>query len=98
MLSARRGRAAARPRAGRRRAAARLEQPLALGDVQARALAARFAARQLALAAHERQRDMGVADEAHAMILLIEAELGEQRREHVLPDRIPRARAMEADG
>ena len=40
---------------------------------------------------------MGVADQAHALGLRVEAQLGEQGREHVLPHRVARARVVEPD-
>ena len=45
----------------------------------------------------ERERDVGVADQVDAVARRVEAELGEQRREHVLPDLVARARVVEAD-
>ena len=66
-------------------------------DVQLVAVAARLAGRDVALRAHERQRDVRVADERDALALDVEAQLGEQRAEHVLPDRVARARVVEAD-
>ena len=58
-------------RARRRRAAGPtlpgLTQPFALGDVEVRARGPGLAGRRLALDAVERERDVGVADQAHAV-------------------------------
>ena len=59
--------------------------------------AARVAGRRLALGADERQRDVRVADQADALGRDVEAQLGQQRAEHVLPDRVARAGVVEAD-
>src|SRR5947208_7100508 len=77
--------------------AARVDQPFAGGEIESRAVAPRLAGRELALAARERQRHVRMADEAKAMALLVQAQLGQQRREHVLPNGVARAGVVEAD-
>ena len=77
--------------------AARIEQPLAGGDVELGVGAPQLARHRAGLVAIERQRDVRVADQAHAMRLCIQAELGEQARQHVLPHRVTRARVIQAD-
>ena len=74
-----------------------IEQPFAAGHVELGALTARFARCRLTLVAHERRGDVGVADQANAVGLGVQAQLGEQRREHVLPHRVSRARVVEAE-
>ena len=44
----------------------------------------------------ERQRHVGVPDEAHPVCLRVEAQLGLQGREHVLPDRVAGAGVKQA--
>ena len=51
----------------------------------------------LALVALERERHVRVSDQADAARLGVEAQLGEQRREHVLPDGVARAGVVEPD-
>ena len=77
--------------------AARVQQPLSGGHVELLAGTPRLAGGQLTLGSHERQRDMGVADEADALRLLVEAQLREQRRQHVLPNGVARTGVVEAD-
>ena len=67
--------------------AARVEDPLAVGDVDLLAAAARRAGGRLALGAHEGQRHVRVADQRQALGLGVEAQLGQQGGEDVLPDR-----------
>ena len=53
--------------------------------------------RELALVADERERDVGVPDQADALALHVQAQLGEQVGEHVLPDGVARAGVEEPD-
>ncbi len=46
--------------------------------------------------ADERERDVRVADQADAIALLVQAQLGQQRGQHVLPDGVARAGVVEA--
>ena len=68
-----------------------------LAEVDLVALPARRAGRGLALAAVEGQRHVRVADQRHAVVGGVEAQLGGKRGEDVLPDRVARGRVEEAD-
>src|SRR4051812_3382463 len=98
----RRGRVQEQP-GGPRVAVARLadgagvDEPLAVADRGALAGAPGLAGRDVALRAVEAQRHVGVPDQADAPRLLVEAQLGEQRAQDVLPDRIARACVEEPD-
>ena len=77
--------------------AARVEQPRALADVERLTVATGLAGRRLALEAVERQRDVAVPDQADPPGQAIEAQLGEQRADDVLPDGVARAPVVERD-
>ena len=70
---------------------------MAVSEVQLVPVAPRLAGRALAIKAVERERHVRMADDADPLRLHVEAELGLKRREHVLPDRVARARVVEAD-
>ena len=55
-------------------------QPSPGAQVQLRVLAARFPGRQLSLAPREGERHVRVADQAYAVTLLVQTQLGQQRR------------------
>src|SRR4051812_46696002 len=75
---------------------ARIEDPLALAHIGARAVRAGGAGDALA-PAHEGQGDVRVADQADAVALGVEAQLGLQGAQDVLPDGVARAGMEEAD-
>ena len=77
--------------------AARVHEPLARAEVERRASRTRLARGRRARLAHERQCDVGVADQAHPLGLGVEAQLGQQRREDVLPHGVPGAGVIEAE-
>src|SRR5262249_23087094 len=56
--------------------AAGVQKPFAGRDVEPAALAAGLPGRELAAAAHERERHVGMADQAHALALFVQAQLG----------------------
>ncbi len=77
--------------------AAGVQQPLAVADVEPLAVGARAAGRGDAGEAREVERDVRMADQRDPARLCVEAQLGLQRGEHVLPDRVARARVIERD-
>src|ERR1700677_338538 len=85
------------PRAAARAAAARVTEPLALVEIELLAVVLRLAAGRGAGHPREVQRDMGVTDQRDRLGLHVEAQFGLQWRQHVLPDRIARARVVQGD-
>src|SRR3954454_25343674 len=75
---------------------ARIEDPLALAHIGARAVRAGGAGDALA-PAHEGQGDVRVADQADAVALGVEAQLGLQGAQDVLPDGVAGAGVEEPD-
>src|SRR3954454_14390413 len=74
-----------------------IDEPLAGAYRGALAGAARLAGGDVALGPVEAERHVGVSDQADAARLLVEAQLGEQRAQDVLPDRVARAGMEEPD-
>src|ERR1044071_141262 len=66
---------------------ARIDEPLTALQIHYRTLAPRRAGRRLSLGAVERQRHVRVADERDPVVGRVEAQLGRERRQRVLPDR-----------
>ena len=77
--------------------AAGIDQPLAVGEIELEIAVPGLAGGRRTGKARERQGDVGVTDEADAVLLGIEAELGLERGEDVLRDRVAGAGVVEAD-
>ena len=77
--------------------AARVDQPIALGELQLLPVVARLAAGRSTRKPAERQGDVRVADQGDALGLNVEAELRLERREHVLPHRVTGTGVVEPD-
>ncbi len=76
--------------------AAGVDQPLALRDLQILAGPPGLPGSRRAFAARERKRHVRMPDQADPVLLDVEAELGLQGGEHVLPHRVAGARVVEA--